>query len=94
MASEGTRRFQFGFWHLEPLVLGFKASILLLLIGYGFVNAVQQMLSGGNAPALGMALVYSAAVTLICLIIWLYVRRQNARLQAETTASGAEGHGG
>lgn len=83
MASEGSRRFQFGFWHLEPLVLGFKASVLLLLIGYGFVNAVQQLLSGGNSPELGMALVYSASVTLICLGIWLFIRQQNARLQSE-----------
>ena len=83
MASEGTRRFQFGFWHLEPLVLGFKASVLLLLIGYGFVNAVQQLLSGGNEPALGMALVYSGVVTVICFSIWLYVRQQNARLESE-----------
>ncbi len=66
VSSEGSRRFQYGFWHLEPLVLGFKASVLLLLIGYAFVNAVQQLLSGGNEPQLGIAVVYAALVTVLC----------------------------
>ena len=83
VSSEGSRRFQYGFWHLEPLVLGFKASVLLLLIGYAFVNAVQQLLSGGNEPQLGMAVVYAAFVTVVCAGIWFYVRRQNERLESE-----------
>lgn len=83
VSSEGNRRFQYGFWHLEPLVLGFKASVLLLLIGYAFVNAVQQLLSGGNEPQLGMAIVYSALVTVVSAGIWFYVRRQNERLESE-----------
>lgn len=83
VASEGTRRYQFGFWHLEPLVLGFKASVLILLIGYALVNAVQQLMSGGNEPSLGPALLYAAIVTALCFSIWFYIRRQNDRLQSE-----------
>jgi len=83
VASEGNRRFQYGFWHLEPLVLGFKASVLLLLIGYAFVNAVQQLLAGGNEPQLGIAVVYAAVVTALCAVLWFYVRRQNQRLESE-----------
>ncbi|MGL6043074.1 MAG: cation diffusion facilitator family transporter [Sandaracinobacteroides sp.] len=83
VASEGSKRFQFGFWHLEPLVLGFKASVLILLIGYALVNAVQQMLSGGNEPTLGPALAYAAVVTALCFAIWAYMRRQNERLESE-----------
>ncbi len=83
VASEGNKRFQFGFWHLEPLVLGFKASVLILLIGYALVNAVQQLLSGGNQPTLGPALAYAAIVTALCFAIWAYMRRQNERLESE-----------
>jgi predicted Co/Zn/Cd cation transporter (cation efflux family) len=83
VASEGSKRFQYGFWHLEPLVLGFKASVLVLLIGYALVNAVQQLLSGGNEPTLGPALAYAAIVTALCFAIWAYMRRQNERLDSE-----------
>jgi predicted Co/Zn/Cd cation transporter (cation efflux family) len=83
VASEGSRRYQYGFWHLEPMVLGFKASVLILLIGYALVNAVQQMLTGGNVPVLGPALTYAALVTALCLAIWAYMRRQNDRLESE-----------
>jgi predicted Co/Zn/Cd cation transporter (cation efflux family) len=83
VATEGSRRYQYGFWHLEPLVLGFKASVLLLLIGYALVNAVQQLLSGGNEPALGAAVAYAAIVSALCFFIWYYMRRQNERLESE-----------
>ena len=28
VASQGNQRFQYGFWHLEPLVIALKASVL------------------------------------------------------------------
>lgn len=83
VATQGSSRFQFGFWHLEPMVLGFKASVLLLLIAYGFANAVQRLLAGGSEPALGMALVYAGVGTAICFAIWFELRRQNRRLESE-----------
>lgn len=83
VASEGNRRFQFGYWHLEPMVLGFKATILVILVGYGAINAVQSMLAGGNHLQLGMALTYATATTVVCVLIWLYLRRQNERLESE-----------
>ena len=83
VASEGNRRFQFGYWHLEPMVLGFKASVLVILVGYGALNAVQVLLAGGNAPQLGMALAYSALTTIACFLMWFYLRYQNTRLESE-----------
>ena len=83
VATEGNRRFQFGYWHLEPMVLGFKATILVILVGYGAINAVQALLAGGNRPQLGMALMYATLTTAVCLLIWLYLRHQNRRLESE-----------
>ncbi|WP_016597123.1 cation transporter, partial [Yersinia pestis] len=36
-----SRRFQYGFWHVEPLVLAFNGSLLALLCLYAFVNAIK-----------------------------------------------------
>ncbi|MDR0252486.1 MAG: cation transporter, partial [Brucellaceae bacterium] len=38
LTSEGTRRFQHGFWHIEPLVLAFNGVVLILFCLYAFIN--------------------------------------------------------
>lgn len=76
----GNRRFQFGFWHLEPLVLGLKASLLIALVGYAFVTSVTAILVGGYTPNFGLGLVYAAVVSAICLAMWAWMRRENGRI--------------
>ena len=44
------RRFQFGYWHIEPMVLAFNGGTLMLLCFYAFLNAVDQP-AGGQAAA-------------------------------------------
>ena len=43
------RRFQFGYWHIEPMVLAFNGGTLMLLCFYAFLNAVDSFLAGGRA---------------------------------------------
>ena len=57
LASEGNHRFQFGYWHLEPLVLALHSAVMLLLCGYAFLNAVQGLLTGGHALRFDMGIV-------------------------------------
>lgn len=35
LTSKGNRRFQYGYWHIEPMVLVLNGSILILLCTYG-----------------------------------------------------------
>ena len=42
------RRFQFGYWHIEPMVLAFNGGTLMLLCFYAFLNAVGSFLDGGR----------------------------------------------
>lgn len=79
---EGNRRFQFGFWHLEPLVIGLKASVLVALIGYAFVTSVTAILQGGYLPDFGLALVYAAVVAAICLGMWAWMRAAGERIDS------------
>lgn len=86
LASEGNHRFQYGYWHLEPLVLALNSSVLVLLCGYAFLNAVLGLLTGGHALRFDMGLAYAGVVALICLAMVFYLRRANERLESELIA--------
>lgn len=75
--NPSSRRFQYGFWHIEPLVLVFNGSLLILLCLYAFINAIQTLVEGGNHFELGWAMGYSFAVTVICFAVFLRQKYAN-----------------
>jgi predicted Co/Zn/Cd cation transporter (cation efflux family) len=80
VSRESSSRFQYGYWHLEPLVLGLKATSLILLLAYAFVGAVASLLSGGYRVQLGPAILYSVLTLALCLAVTIRMRQHNARL--------------
>ncbi len=86
LASEGSKRFQYGYWHLEPLVLALNSSVLLLLCGYAFLNAVQGLLTGGHTPSFGLGIGYAAVVAVICFGMAFLLRSRNERIESELIA--------
>lgn len=76
------RRFQFGFWHLEPLVIALKSSTLMVLVAYAFVSALNALLKGGYEPEFGIALSYAVLVAGISFGIWWWLRRQAERIDS------------
>lgn len=83
LASEGNHRFQYGYWHLEPLVLALNSSVLVLLCGYAFLNAVQGLMTGGHALRFDMGVVYAGTVAAICFSMVITLRRANSRIESE-----------
>jgi len=84
LAREGSRRFQYGFWHFEPLVAAFNGAVLLLLCLYAIFNAIRSLLTGGSEPvSLDVAGVYAVFVCVMCMALWCYERRANRRLDSE-----------
>ena len=61
VVREADRRFQYGYWHIEPMALAFNGGMLVLLCLYAFVNAVGSLLSGGSQVVLGWWLAYLSA---------------------------------
>ena len=53
------RRFQFGYWHIEPMVLAFNGGTLMLLCFYAFLNAVDSFLAGGRQLDFDWAIAYA-----------------------------------
>lgn len=82
VASQGDRRFQYGFWHLEPLVILLKASVLMFLAAFALLSSVGSLLKGGYEPAFGVALVYALVVAVICFSIWWWMRRHAERIDS------------
>ena len=80
---EASRRFQHGYWHLEPLVAALNGAILLLLCFYAFLNAVQGLIDGGQDLAFDVAIGYAIVVTLVCTAMTLHQRRLNRQADSE-----------
>lgn len=70
-------RFQFGFWHLEPMVLAFNGMLLTLAALYALGNAVLLLMDGGRALSFDWAIVYAAIVVVVCFSMAWWERRMN-----------------
>lgn len=81
-----SRRFQYGFWHIEPLVLAFNGSLLTLLCLYAFVNAVKGIADGGRELELGWAIVYAVTVSTFCFFLYFKQLRLNKQIKSELIA--------
>lgn len=80
VAQETNHKFQYGYWHLEPLVVALKASVLMTLVVFGFLGALQSIQAGGHTPDLGPAIGYAILVVMICVGTWFWMWRHNARI--------------
>jgi cation diffusion facilitator family transporter len=71
------RTFQYGYWHIEPMMLALYGGMLIALCVYGFIDAVGSLLAGGHEVELGWAIGYSAVLTAACFAMYVYERRKN-----------------
>ena len=76
------RRFQQGYWHIEPMVLALNGSVLVMLCVYALINSVAGLLRGGHALAFDDALLYAASSELGSSLMYLCLRRWNRRLRS------------
>jgi predicted Co/Zn/Cd cation transporter (cation efflux family) len=83
LLRSGSKRFQYGYWHLEPLVALFNGSVLLAICVYAFINGLKGMLSGGNVVSFDGALIYAVITCIGCFGLYFYERRVNRVLESE-----------
>ena len=77
------RRFQFGYWHIEPMVLAFNGGTLMLLCFYAFLNAVGSFLDGGRRLDFDWAMAYALAVGAVSFGMFFYARHRNRRIGSD-----------
>ncbi len=82
MASERSPRFQYGFWHLEPMVEALGGAILSLACIYALANAVIGFSDGGHEPRLGPGLTWAALLAAVDLVMAVWIGRHARRLQS------------
>ena len=83
LTSEASRRFQYGYWHVEPMVLFFNGSVLILLCVYAMVNAIGSLLSGGRELNFDWAFIFALLMSTLSIIMFLYVRQKNQKIRSE-----------
>jgi predicted Co/Zn/Cd cation transporter (cation efflux family) len=68
-------RFTFGFWHLEPMVLGLNGIMLVGASVYALITAIGSLLVGGRELEFGYAIGYTAfALAVSCFMILIEMR--------------------
>lgn len=80
VSSEGSRRFQFGYWHLEPLLVVFNASVLTLICSYAAFTALHDLLAGGHELAFGFGAAWAAFMGVAATGMAVLMRRRAVAL--------------
>jgi cation diffusion facilitator family transporter len=76
IARGTTHRFQYGFWHLEPLVAVLRDAVLAMACVYAGIDAVNALSSGGHEVEYGRAALWAGILCVIGLAMtWLLSRR-------------------
>lgn len=82
VAREGSRRFQYGYWHLEPLVEALGGAILALSCIYAAINAVDGLITGGHEVSYGFGAAWAGVLCITGLAMALYVKTQSRELES------------
>lgn len=83
LIARGTsHRFQYGFWHLEPLVAVLRDAILAIACIYAAVDAVKALSVGGHDVEYGLAALWAGILCVIGLAMTLFLRRRAKALQS------------
>lgn len=91
ITSAGSRRFQYGYWHLEPLVLTFNSAMLCLLCVYALINGIDGLLGPGHALEFEAGIVFVVAAGVACIGLFVYIGRQAKRFHSELLKLDAKG---
>jgi predicted Co/Zn/Cd cation transporter (cation efflux family) len=76
------RRFQFGYWHLEPM-LGFLSGALGLLASvYAVADAVGGLLAGGRVVSHNIGAAFTLGSAVVSVAAFLYLRHRGRGLNS------------
>ena len=77
---EGSPRFQYGYWHLEPIALLVESGFLLVLAIYAMTSGIVGVISGGHTIDFGIAALYAAVCALVEISYFFYLRHWGKRI--------------
>lgn len=83
IARGDDERFQYGYWHLEPLVGFVSGALLASTCAYAFVNGLKGFWSGGENIPFGPGSIFVGALAVVSAAMFFYIRRSAAGLNSE-----------
>lgn len=69
--------FPFGRAIIEPIVIAFKATIILIVVGYSLYSAVGALMTGGREVDASIATIFGALNVLGCGYAWWYIANKS-----------------
>jgi len=82
IAQGSSHRFQYGYWHLEPLVAVLRDSILVVACIYAAIDATEALSSGGRDVSYGLAALWAGILCLIGLAMSVLLSRRARALRS------------
>ncbi len=76
-------RFQYGMWHLEPLLIFINGSVLAFTCMYAFLNAMTGLVAGGKVVNFEMGAIFEGISSILCLMIYFYLRHGTKKLNSD-----------
>ena len=68
-------KFQYGYAHFAPLLNVLKSLMMAVLCGFALFSAISTLMSGGQAMAVGSAIIYALIATMIGTGLFLYLQK-------------------
>jgi predicted Co/Zn/Cd cation transporter (cation efflux family) len=88
--SRLVERFTMGFWHIEPMVLGMNATMLMGTAIYALITAVYSLMTGGRHLAFNQAIIYAVVTLIVTIVMVIFDRRANRTIRSEFLALDAK----
>lgn len=82
LAQGGSHRFQYGYWHLEPLTEFFGGAILALSCTYAAINAVNGLIAGGHEVAYDFGAIWAGILSVVGLTMATYMGGHARRMKS------------
>lgn len=76
-------RFQYGYWHLEPMLALLNGLILAFACIYAFIDGLNGLIVGGRELQFGVGAIYAGVSSVINFIFFAYIRRSARHLGSQ-----------
>lgn len=83
IARGDDRRFQYGYWHLEPMLALINGLVLGFACIYAFLDGLNGLLAGGRHMPFGLGAIYAAVSSVASFGMFAYVRRSARHLASQ-----------
>ncbi len=84
-------RFQFGYWHLEPILSLVSSTVRLFVCAYGLLGGVSSLMNGGRVIHYDVAITSAAISSCVSVAAFVYIQRRRRGLESSLLESDARG---